>query len=108
MPRRRRRKGPPRCQYCHSPITFLLTPKRSRYRPFNPRPVAPNTPGAYPVMSRKAWDPNELLAELEGLRKCDTTAAAAEVNDMPWHQIHLCGEALAAWKSEREQKGAKT
>lgn len=97
MPRRRRRP-PPRCQHCNARITFLIGPAGGRYLPFDERPVDPgSSERAYPVLGRKAWDRNELIAEIQVMRGCDVDAAVAEVNDVLWRSLHRCTPGTTAW-----------
>ncbi|MSZ78268.1 MAG: hypothetical protein F2667_14275 [Actinobacteria bacterium] len=55
-----------------------------------------------PVFGARAWDPDDLIAELESLRRCSTDDARSEVQDMPWHQIHRCHQAIARAIENRE------
>lgn len=99
---RRRRRPPPRCQYCEAPITFFATSRG--WRPFDPRVVdsRDHLDRAYPVMGRKAWDFNELLAEIQVMRGCDITDAKQEVLDMDWYRLHRCGERITHAIEERK------
>ncbi|HTW17043.1 MAG TPA: hypothetical protein VMF51_18075 [Nocardioides sp.] len=114
MPRRTRpRPRPlPRCQHCQARISFFWVRGRDgkpgRARPFDPIPVRdedrlqPLVP-ALPVSGRTAWDPDELIAELESARPGWTTDDARdEVMAMPWHRVHQCLDHVAAKHTERE------
>lgn len=92
--RRSRGRGPARCRSCAAPVIFLFSPFTSALRTFDPAPVAPSHPlagvTAFPVLSRKAYRPAELVEHLQLLRECTSTEAQDEIQDLPWHLIHEC------------------
>lgn len=109
MPKQRRRTGPPRCRHCRSVITFYLGPTNTGWLPFEPTPVDPGSSDlAYPVMGRKAWDRNALVAEIQIMRGADADTAAAEIRDMSWYRLHRCAPGAAAWAAthQHDDEGA--
>lgn len=106
MSRRKTRRPPPRCEHCDRPITFFLAPTGSGWRPFDPTFVdsRDHMDRAYPVMGRKAWDFNELLAEIQVMRGCAITEAKDEVLDMDWYRLHRCGERIAAARARDDDR----
>lgn len=97
MSRRRnrgRRGGPSLCRGCGAPIVFFFSPFTGSLRTFDPKPVEPSHPlagvKAFPVLSRRAFRPAELVDHLQVLRECSTSDAQDEIQDLPWHLIHEC------------------
>lgn len=90
MARRRRRRA---CQSCGRPVTFLISPFSDNWRTFEPTPVDRLSSAqvvAYPVESRRAWRPRDLVEDLMVRRRVSEDAARQEVDDMPWYQLHHC------------------
>lgn len=99
----RRRRQPPRCVHCQAWIRFLtISFSRGPVRlPFDAEVLPGGHAGAYPVFGGRAWDVNDLTAELQVMRGVDATAAADEVRDLPWHRLHRCVQAAAARQLEQ-------
>lgn len=92
--RSRGRRGPARCRGCDAPVIFLFSPFTSSLRTFDPTPVEPSHPlagvKAFPVLSRRAFRPADLVEHLQVLRECTSSEARDEIQDLPWHLIHEC------------------
>lgn len=92
--RARGRRGPARCRDCGLPVIFLFSPFTAALRTFDPTPVEPSHPlagvKAFPVLSRRAYRPAELVEHLQVLRECSLGDAQDETQDLPWHLIHEC------------------
>ncbi len=90
------RRRTPRCRHCRAPIRFLWITFRSGDRnvPFDATPVTDATRTTsrriYPVFGLRAWDVNDLTAEMQVMRGTDSVSARAEVDDLPWHRLHRC------------------
>lgn len=88
------RRGPARCRTCDRPVVFFFSPFTAALRTFDPSPVEPSHPlagvKAFPVLSRRAYKPAELVELLQVQRQCSDAEAADEMRDIPWHLIHEC------------------
>ena len=77
-----------------APIAFFFSPFTGSLRTFDPKPVEPSHPlagvKAFPVLSRRAFRPADLVDHLQVLRECSTSDAQDEIQDLPWHLIHEC------------------
>lgn len=75
-------------------MIFLFSPFTAALRTFDPRPVEPSHPlagvKAFPVLSKRAYRPSELVELLQVQRECTAADAQDEIQDLPWHLIHEC------------------
>lgn len=93
MTRRRRRRGPPRCNSCGRRIVFLLAPTSGSWRTFEPEPVDGRTWAggeAYPTEGSRTYRYRDLVEELLVRRQCSRGEAEDEAYAMPWHVVHHC------------------
>lgn len=83
-----------RCRGCKKPVEFFYSPFTENVRTFDPTPVAASHPlagvKAFPVLSRHAYRPADLVVVLQHQRSCSDVEARAEISDMPWHLLHEC------------------
>jgi hypothetical protein len=94
MSRRRKRRGPPRCQECNQVIAWFRNTSGA-WRKFNPKPIDDpknrNGAPAYPVENgRTVWRFRVLVEELMARREIAQNQAEDEAYDMPWYVPHMC------------------
>lgn len=104
---RRGRRTPPRCTHCGAAIKFLtITFSRGPVRlPFDAAPLTGGEHGAYPIFGGRAWDINDLTAEMQVMRGVDVEDARDEVFDLPWHRLHRCAKGAYDRELEHAQGG---
>lgn len=110
MARRRRRPyTPPRCTHCTAPIVFFrITFSRGPVTlSFDADPFSGGEPNTYPVFAGRAWDINDLLAEIQVMRGVDVAAADTQVRGLPWHRLHRCAKGAAARLTETSEEAAR-
>lgn len=115
MPARRRVRRPAqlhRCNKgdCRRRIVFLAVPSGKRL-PFDASPVTmpddgSNPVGAYPRYGGAAWNPDELIAEIQVARDLGVVGAVEFVRGLPWHRRHACAWEAPADVVTRERETA--
>ena len=93
MTRRRRRRGPPKCNKCQRDVLWARLVHSGAWRTFEPK--AADTRQAtgqvlYPIEGSLAWHTRDLVEDLMVRRQCSQSEAEEEARAMPWHARHVC------------------